>query len=50
MPPIEDHPLRYPLSNELHARPFPSLEAPCRAIYLAIKKPKPRRRGTSPRI
>ncbi|SHH82569.1 DUF3422 family protein [Marivita hallyeonensis] len=40
MSPIEDHPLRYPLSNELHARPFPSLEAPCRAIYLAIKKPK----------
>ena len=40
MPPIEDHPLRYPLSNELHARPFPSLEAPCRAVYLAIKKPK----------
>ena len=29
MPPIEDHPLRYPLTNELHARPFPSLEAPC---------------------
>jgi len=40
MPPIQDHPLRYPLSNELHARPFPSLEAPCRAVYLAIKKPK----------
>jgi len=37
---IEDHPLRYTLSNELHARPFPSLEAPCRAVYLAIKKPK----------
>jgi uncharacterized membrane-anchored protein len=40
MPPIEDHPLRYTLSNELHARPFPALEAPCRAIYLALKKPK----------
>ncbi|MCK0148977.1 DUF3422 domain-containing protein [Marivita sp. S6314] len=40
MTPIEDHPLRYTLSNELHARPFPSLEAPCRAIYLAIKKPR----------
>lgn len=37
---IEDHPLRYTLSNELHARPFPALEAPCRAVYLAIKKPK----------
>ncbi len=38
MPPIQDHPLRYKLANELHARPFPSLTAPCRAIYLAIKK------------
>lgn len=35
---IEDHPLRYELSNELHARPFPSLQAPSRAVYLAIKK------------
>ena len=34
---IEDHPLRYSLSNELHARPFPVLDAPCRAAYLAIK-------------
>lgn len=40
MPPIEDHPLRYALANELHARPFPSLEAPCRAAYLAIKQPQ----------
>ncbi|MDU8911089.1 DUF3422 domain-containing protein [Aestuariicoccus sp. MJ-SS9] len=40
MPPIQDHPLRYRLSNELHARPFPSLSAPCRAVYLAIKKPQ----------
>jgi uncharacterized membrane-anchored protein len=39
MPPIEDHPLRYPLMNELHARPFPSLEAPCTAVFLAIKEP-----------
>ena len=37
--PIADHPLRYPLSNELHARPFPELTAPCRAAYLAIKQP-----------
>ena len=37
MPPLEDHPLRYPLANELHARPFPALEPPCRAAYLAIK-------------
>jgi uncharacterized membrane-anchored protein len=40
MPMIEDHPLRYQLANELHARPFPSLEAPGRAAYLAIKQPK----------
>ncbi len=40
MPPIEDHPLRYQLVNELHARPFPVLEAPCRAAYLAIKQPE----------
>lgn len=39
MPPIDDHPLRYPLTNELHARPFPSLEAPCTAVFLAIKEP-----------
>ncbi|MEB3420839.1 DUF3422 domain-containing protein [Salipiger marinus] len=38
MPPIDDHPLRYQLANELHARPFPSLGVPCRAVYLAIKK------------
>jgi len=34
---IEDHPLRYALANELHARPFPSVEAPGRAAYLALK-------------
>ena len=39
MPPIEDHPLRYDLANELHARPFPSLKAPCTAVFLAIKQP-----------
>ena len=37
MPSISDHPLRYSLSNELHARPFPVVEAPSRAAYLAIK-------------
>jgi uncharacterized membrane-anchored protein len=35
---LPDHPMRYPLANELHARPFPVLEAPCRAVYLAIKE------------
>ena len=39
MSPIEDHPLRYALANELHARPFPSLEAPSHAAYIAIKRP-----------
>jgi uncharacterized membrane-anchored protein len=39
MPPLEDHPQRYALVNELHARPFPSLEAPCHAVYVAIKEP-----------
>ncbi len=34
---FKDHPLRYALANELHARPFPSLDAPCFAAYLAIK-------------
>jgi uncharacterized membrane-anchored protein len=36
---LEDHPLRYKLANELHARPFPSLDAPCRAAFLALKQP-----------
>ncbi|KGB81846.1 MAG: DUF3422 domain-containing protein [Pseudomonadota bacterium] len=39
MSPIEDHPLRYMMANELHARPFPALETPCHAAYLAIKRP-----------
>jgi uncharacterized membrane-anchored protein len=39
MPTIADHPLRYALVNELHARPFPSLAVPCTAVYLAIKEP-----------
>ncbi len=39
MPPMPDHPLRYATVNELHARPFPALEAPCTAVYVAIKQP-----------
>ncbi|MBL4917140.1 DUF3422 family protein [Szabonella alba] len=35
----DDHPLRYALVNELHARPFPVLSAPCHAVYVAIKEP-----------
>jgi uncharacterized membrane-anchored protein len=34
---MNDHPLRYSLSNELHARPFPVVNAPSRAVYLALK-------------
>ena len=36
---IVDHPLRYQLANELHARPFPAIQAPCHAVFLAIKQP-----------
>lgn len=36
MPTISDHPLRYAMANELHARPFPRVAAPSRAIYLAF--------------
>ncbi|TCL10084.1 putative membrane-anchored protein [Shimia isoporae] len=39
MPPIEDHPLRYKLANELHARPFPTLTAPSTAVFLALRTP-----------
>ena len=34
---MRDHELRYVMANELHARPFPRLEAPCHAVHLAIK-------------
>ncbi len=37
--PLEDHPLRYQLANELHARPFAALSCPGQAVYLAIKPP-----------
>lgn len=37
---IDDYPGRYALVNELHARPFPELAAPCRAAYLAIMQPE----------
>ena len=39
MPPINDHPLRYRLANELHARPFPAISVPHLAAYVAIKNP-----------
>lgn len=37
MAPITDHPRRYALANELHARPFPQVTSPARAAYLAIR-------------
>jgi uncharacterized membrane-anchored protein len=37
---LDDYPDRYRLANELHARPFPELKAPCRAAFLAIKEPE----------
>ncbi|WP_432447909.1 DUF3422 family protein [Aliiroseovarius marinus] len=36
---LTDHPGRYELANELHARPSPALSAPGTAVYLAIKRP-----------
>ncbi|MCL7464427.1 DUF3422 domain-containing protein [Phaeovulum sp. NW3] len=39
MRPIDDHPQRYALVNELHARPFPRISAPGHVVYLAIKEP-----------
>ncbi|MBO9473491.1 DUF3422 domain-containing protein [Shimia sp. R10_1] len=37
---ITDHPLRYQLANELHARPFPTLDVPCRAVFVAWRIPR----------
>ena len=34
-----DHPQRYALVNELHARPFPAFAAPATVAYLAVKEP-----------
>ncbi len=40
MAPIQDHPLRYKLANELHARPFPSMQSSSAAAYVAFKQPE----------
>ncbi len=40
MPPIQDHPMRYALVNELHARPAAKITAPGVAVFLAIKPEK----------
>ena len=39
MAPIEDHPLRYQLANELHARPFPTMSTEGTVAFIAIKQP-----------
>lgn len=36
---IPDHPLRYQLMNELHARPFPTVPTSATVVYLAVKQP-----------
>jgi uncharacterized membrane-anchored protein len=41
---LPDHPLRYAMVNELHARPFPVLTTPCQVVYFAIKEPKEARK------
>ncbi|WP_299023837.1 DUF3422 family protein [uncultured Sulfitobacter sp.] len=38
MAPITDHPLRYALTGELHARPFPNIRSPQVVSFLAIKQ------------
>jgi len=35
---IDDHPLRFKIANELHTRPFPIMEAPCTAAFIALKQ------------
>lgn len=40
MEPADEHPQRYNLVNELHARPSPRLTAPCTAVFLAFKEPR----------
>ena len=37
---IADHPQRYQLANELHARPFPFHSAPGMVAFLALKEPE----------
>lgn len=40
MIPIEEHPQRRSLTNELHARPFQPMRGPGRALLLAVKQPE----------
>ncbi|MDU8928997.1 DUF3422 domain-containing protein [Alisedimentitalea sp. MJ-SS2] len=36
---MEDHPLRYELANEMHARPFMAVDVPSTVVFLALKRP-----------
>lgn len=40
MDPALDHPLRFALVNELHARPSPRMSVPATAAFVAFKQPK----------
>ncbi|WP_373943981.1 DUF3422 family protein [Paracoccus marcusii] len=40
MNPATEHPLRYALVNELHARPSPRITAPATAVFVAFKEPR----------
>ena len=40
MGPATEHPLRYALVNELHARPSPRLRAPATCVFVAFKDPR----------
>ena len=39
MGPATEHPLRYALVNELHARPSPRISAPSTSVFVAFKEP-----------
>ena len=40
MNPATEHPLRYALVNELHARPSPRITAPATAVFVVFKEPR----------
>ncbi|MCF3974469.1 DUF3422 family protein [Paracoccus salsus] len=40
MGPATEHPLRYALVNELHARPSPRIKAPATCVFVAFKEPR----------
>lgn len=40
MGPATEHPLRYALVNELHARPSPRIRAPSTCVFVAFKEPR----------